>query len=343
MAAAIMEMSAPRRRALVVDDSRLACTVLTRMLERQGFLVQMAGSAGEALARLRTDRPDVVFLDHLMAGLSGLEALKLIKANPQLANLPVVMYTSQESPVFEAAARAAGASGVLSKHIDRIDLPRLLDSLGLTGAVPVPNSRVKTAERSPVTPLAAHRPSPKVEPTTRATQVVPGRSLREAVAPLLERQREQLRAEILAEFAILESHEDRLSRVLVGRVDAIAERIGRTLREDLAEQFERARRWRLAGAGASVVALLAVLAGTALLNSKVSAVDQRLEGLTVRAAADRMAVTDDHGGTRIHTEEGDYCLQRGAAGFVLTPVSTAAGRCTPLAGRMTVERVALTR
>ncbi len=345
MAVAIEKMDALRRRALVVDDSRLACTVLTRMLERQGFEVQMAGSAGEALARLRTERPDVIFLDHLMAGLSGLEALKLIKSNPELVSLPVVMYTSQESAEFEAAARAAGASGVLSKHIDRLDLPRLLESLGLLSAVPVRERRATTSvEPATVTPLAQRRSVPTGAPTARATQVIPGRSLREAVAPLLDRQREQLRAELLAEFAILESHEDRLSRGLIGRVDTLVERIGRTLREDLAEQFKRARRWRLAGAGASAVALVVLVAGTTLLYSTVSTVDQRLERLEAQKLADLLAMSGMQGRITVHTDEGDYCLQPdSAAGLVLAPVSQAAGHCATVDGGVTVERLAQSR
>ena len=62
----------PGKRALVVDDSRSARVVLTRMLERYGILVDSADSAEAALDYLKEGRPDVIFMDHLMPGMDGL-------------------------------------------------------------------------------------------------------------------------------------------------------------------------------------------------------------------------------------------------------------------------------
>lgn len=121
----------PGKRALVVDDSRSARVVLSRMLERYGILVDSADSAEAALEYLKDHRPDVIFMDHLMPGMDGLAAVREIKANPGLAAIPVMMYTSQEGEIYGGQARASGAVGVLPKSIRPIDVTKALYQLKL--------------------------------------------------------------------------------------------------------------------------------------------------------------------------------------------------------------------
>jgi CheY-like chemotaxis protein len=121
----------PGKRALVVDDSRSARVVLSRMLERYGILVDSAESAEAALEYLKDHRPDVIFMDHLMPGMDGLTAVREIKANPGLAAIPIMMYTSQEGEIYGGQARASGAVGVLPKSIRPIDVTKALYQLKL--------------------------------------------------------------------------------------------------------------------------------------------------------------------------------------------------------------------
>jgi CheY-like chemotaxis protein len=121
----------PGKRALVVDDSRSARVVLSRMLERYGILVDAADSAEAALEYLKDRRPDVIFMDHLMPGMDGLTAVREIKANPELAAIPIMMYTSQEGEIYGSQARASGAVGVLPKSIRPIDVTKALYQLQL--------------------------------------------------------------------------------------------------------------------------------------------------------------------------------------------------------------------
>ncbi len=121
----------PGKRALVVDDSKSARVVLSRMLERYGILVDSADSAEAALEYLKDGRPDVIFMDHLMPGMDGLQAVREIKANPELASIPIMMYTSQEGEIYGGQARASGAVGVLPKSIRPIDVTKALYQLQL--------------------------------------------------------------------------------------------------------------------------------------------------------------------------------------------------------------------
>ncbi len=61
-----------RKRALVVDDSKSARVILSRMLEKYDIEVDMAESAEQAIEYLQHDRPDAIFMDHLMPGMDGL-------------------------------------------------------------------------------------------------------------------------------------------------------------------------------------------------------------------------------------------------------------------------------
>jgi len=119
----------PGRRALVVDDSKSARVVLSRMLEKYGIEVDSAESAESALEYLKDCRPDVIFMDHLMPGMDGLQAVREIKAKPELSSIPIMMYTSQEGELYGGQARASGAIGVLPKSIRPIDVTKALYQL----------------------------------------------------------------------------------------------------------------------------------------------------------------------------------------------------------------------
>src|SRR5258708_10899592 len=120
-----------RKRALVVDDSKSARVILSRMLEKYDIEVDMAESAEQAIEYLKNKRHDAIFMDHLMAGMDGLQAVKAIKGNPQTAMIPIMMYTSQEGELYVGQARALGAMGVLPKQVRPVDVSKVLYELHL--------------------------------------------------------------------------------------------------------------------------------------------------------------------------------------------------------------------
>lgn len=110
------------RTALIVDDSRTACQVLRLMLEREDFQVATCASAEEALEHLGGHRPGIIFMDHMMPGMDGFQAVKEIKANPATATIPIVMYTARSGEVYVGQAHALGAVDILSKPPTRESL-----------------------------------------------------------------------------------------------------------------------------------------------------------------------------------------------------------------------------
>jgi CheY-like chemotaxis protein len=119
------------KRALIVDDSKSARLYLGRILEQHAIQVDSAESAEQAIEYLGNHRPDAIFMDHMMPGMDGLQAVQAIKDNPRTATIPIMMYTSQEGEVYVGQARALGAIGVLPKEIKPADVTKVLYQLHL--------------------------------------------------------------------------------------------------------------------------------------------------------------------------------------------------------------------
>ena len=93
----------PVETALVVDDSKSARIMLSRMVQKVGLEVNMVESGEEAIAYLAANpHPDVIFMDHMMPGMDGLQTTQQITGDPATANIPVFMYTSKEGEEYEA-------------------------------------------------------------------------------------------------------------------------------------------------------------------------------------------------------------------------------------------------
>jgi CheY-like chemotaxis protein len=164
------------KRALIVDDSRSARVILGRMLETHGLVVDTVESGEQALDYLRSAHPDVVFMDHLMPGMDGFEATRAIKANERTADIPVMMYTSQDGEIYLQQARKIGAKGVLSKTLKTGDVSRALYDLHLladrreaTGKLEqLPRPIAAPAANAAVADVPPTKPPPPVPPTAVA-------------------------------------------------------------------------------------------------------------------------------------------------------------------------------
>ena len=155
------------KRALIVDDSRSARVILSRMLEQHGMVVDTAESAEQALEYLQQGRPDVIFMDHLMPGMDGFEAVQAIKSDVQTATIPLMMYTSQEGELYVSQARALGAVGVLPKTVRPVDVSRVLYQLHL-----LPDRRQQRTtlfERAAAAALSASQPGLAPAPASQET------------------------------------------------------------------------------------------------------------------------------------------------------------------------------
>lgn len=146
----------PGAHALIVDDSSTARIMLSRMLQRTGIESDGVASAEEAFDFLATQPVDLIFLDHLLPGMDGFEALRQLKHNDQTRQIPVFMYTSQNADQYREQAQALGAAGVIGKQISRQQLNAALEAISSDQPAPArPVSATEVIEdSSPDQPIA---------------------------------------------------------------------------------------------------------------------------------------------------------------------------------------------
>jgi len=107
------------RRVLVVDDDPFQRTLLAKYLSAEPYEVMLAADSSEAFAMAMADRPDLILMDVLLPHVDGLEATRRIRANPDLAKIPVVMLTGKSGREVVIESRRAGATDFMVKPIDR--------------------------------------------------------------------------------------------------------------------------------------------------------------------------------------------------------------------------------
>jgi two-component system alkaline phosphatase synthesis response regulator PhoP len=85
----------PKKRILVVDDEPDHCTVIQRILERQGFEVDVAYDGVECLAKVRDNPPDAIILDVVMPEKDGHAVCREIKSDACLCRIPVMILSAE--------------------------------------------------------------------------------------------------------------------------------------------------------------------------------------------------------------------------------------------------------
>ena len=135
--AAPTDAAAPRDplntgRILVVDDEEVNRDVLARRLLRKGYEVACASSGAEALEMLAAGGHDVVILDWMMPGLSGLDVLTRVRERWSQLQLPVIMATARSETEDVVEALAHGASDYVTKPLNfNIVHARLRTQMGI--------------------------------------------------------------------------------------------------------------------------------------------------------------------------------------------------------------------
>lgn len=218
------------KHALVVDDSKSARVVMRRMLEKYALTVDTANSAEEALDYLTHNRPDIIFMDHMMPGMDGFDAVKAIKRNPATATIPILMYTTKSGDLYLGQARALGAVGVLPKSVAPAELFEALRRLGLvaerrTDAASeedeTASERAQDIERRAAGPAPADDADMPIDVRTVTTDELDTR-----IRKLLDAQRVELRKDILVGLeSVSKLSRAKLEQEMESRLGAVDERL----------------------------------------------------------------------------------------------------------------------
>jgi len=129
----ITGLGAPRQatklrttKILLVEDSLPNRDMLTRRLERRGFVVCSAADGPNGVAMSASEMPDVILMDVALGAMDGWEATRLIKANPKTAEIPIIALTAHALATDRDKSVEVGCTDFDTKPVD---LARLLGKI----------------------------------------------------------------------------------------------------------------------------------------------------------------------------------------------------------------------
>ena len=100
------------RKILIIDDDVTIGDLEQEVLEREGYAVQRAYSGTEALLLLKDSRPDLVLLDLMLPGLTGIEICRRVR---KFSQVPIIMLTAKDEVMDKVAGLDSGADDYLTK------------------------------------------------------------------------------------------------------------------------------------------------------------------------------------------------------------------------------------
>jgi len=118
-----------RKNILFVDDNPIDRTLISRILTKFDFNVLLAQNGPEGLRMAQESRLDLILLDILLPGISGIELCKKFKKNPVTSNIPVIFYTSIDTPKHLIDYASYGARDYLQKTMPPEELVAAIKSI----------------------------------------------------------------------------------------------------------------------------------------------------------------------------------------------------------------------
>ena len=154
---------------LIVEDEEPLTTLLRYNLEAEGYEVDAVARGDEADTRLRETAPDLIVLDWMLPGLSGIELCRRLRTRPQTQSLPIIMLTARGEESERVRGLATGADDYMVKPFSVPELWRgsahCCDGLVRNGSPPCCRSAIssliarRSACRDQAAPSISDRPS----------------------------------------------------------------------------------------------------------------------------------------------------------------------------------------
>ena len=103
---------------LVVEDNPINLELMVELLEMEGYVVLTANSGEMGITLARQQQPNLILMDISLPGMSGLDAVRHLRADPLTQTIPILAVTANARPADLEAALAAGCDGFVPKPID---------------------------------------------------------------------------------------------------------------------------------------------------------------------------------------------------------------------------------
>jgi two-component system alkaline phosphatase synthesis response regulator PhoP len=114
---------------LVAEDDRDIADLIAHYIQKQGWQAHVVGTGDEALAYARQQSPDLLVLDVMMPGLSGLEVCRALRANRTTAAIPIIMVTARAEESDRIVGLEIGADDYIAKPFSTPELMARIKAL----------------------------------------------------------------------------------------------------------------------------------------------------------------------------------------------------------------------
>jgi len=111
-----------KKKILIADDNENIRDALTYLLEDEGYALSMAKDGSDALKKVREFHPDILFLDIMMPEMNGYEVCRVIKSDPKLKNIYVIMLTAKGQVAEQERGKEVGADEYIVKPFSPMEI-----------------------------------------------------------------------------------------------------------------------------------------------------------------------------------------------------------------------------
>lgn len=135
---------------LVVDDHPETRSIIVRVLQQEGYQVVSAANGAEGLKLADQEKPDLIMLDFMMPIMDGRETCERLRQRPEMAKVPIIMFTAVDDPQQKLSVFDAGADDYLNKPTEPAELVDRVKTMLETvyGTLPETNPHDKTTIHS---------------------------------------------------------------------------------------------------------------------------------------------------------------------------------------------------
>lgn len=127
--AAVRKRARKGTRVLVIDDSKTVVSALTRMLHQNGYEPLHAYDAETGIPLAKIHRPHLIFLDIVLPGMNGFNALRVLRREASMQHMPIIMISGNDQAVEQFYAQRIGADDFMKKPFSREEVFSCIEKL----------------------------------------------------------------------------------------------------------------------------------------------------------------------------------------------------------------------
>jgi two-component system phosphate regulon response regulator PhoB len=122
-------MISAQKTVMIIEDEPDAAEMFAEMMRVNGFRVLKMFSSTPAIPMIAQEKPDLIILDVMIPDVSGLEVLRYMRREPELAKIPVIVVSAKSMPSDIKTGLDAGASMYLTKPVGFLDLKQAVETV----------------------------------------------------------------------------------------------------------------------------------------------------------------------------------------------------------------------